>query len=74
MTIDERVKYALDTMGDMGRESQERVLRAHFLAVAEQQREACAKIAVKADKSTHPADIADAIRASANASSTPQAD
>jgi hypothetical protein len=51
MTIEERVKYALDTMGDMGRDSQERVLRAHFLAVAEQEREACENIAQqKVDK------------------------
>ena len=37
---------------------------AHFAAlVAAAEREACAKVCEAADKSTHPADLADAIRA-----------
>jgi hypothetical protein len=36
----------------------------HFAElVAQQEREACAKVCDDADKSTHPADLADAIRA-----------
>lgn len=34
--------------------------------VVEEEREACAKVCEAADKSTHPADLADAIRARGN--------
>lgn len=44
MTIEERVKYAVDTMVGMDRDSLERVFRAHFLAVAEEERIRAARI------------------------------
>ena len=44
----------------------EDLLRELDWQIAEREREACAKVCEAADKSTHPADLADAIRARGN--------
>jgi hypothetical protein len=41
----------------------EEVIETVYAAFAAAEREACAKVCEAADKSTHPADLADAIRA-----------
>ena len=68
MTRDEIIEMAREAGLPLAWISEEGVLRwselERFAAlVAAAEREACAKLCNEADKSTHPADLADAIRA-----------
>ena len=66
MTKDDALKLAQEAyekgQSDLMEACQEAAVSAMAFAVAAE-REACAKVCDEADKSTHPADLADAIRA-----------
>lgn len=61
------IKQAIETPHLLLVPELERFAALAFAAGAAAEREACAKLCEAADKSVHPADLADAIRARGNA-------